>query len=102
MTTQLYYQRIREKKADLANQFPKGFCLVVSVFNLGKNSTADTFCEVRVGDAARLITDETHRLASDDEAAAYYAAQDVQRIRNAQDTLARTRAQFGQIPVRSN
>jgi hypothetical protein len=100
MTTQLYYQRIREKRADLANQFPKGFCLVVSVFSLEKNSTEGTFCEVLVPEAARLMTDGTHRLASEDEAAAYYAAQDVQRIRNAQDTLARTRGQFNQIPVK--
>ena len=43
MTTQLYYAAIREKREALIGQFPQGFCLVVSVYNLDKNSTAGTF-----------------------------------------------------------
>ena len=101
MNTQQYYAAIREKQEALTKQFPKGYCLVVSVLNREKNSTAGTFCEVLVPEAARLITDGTHRTVTDEESSAYYGAQDLQRVRNSQDNLERTRVQFDQIMGKS-
>jgi len=38
MDTTLYYAALREQRETLAKQHPSGFCLVVSVFNLQKQS----------------------------------------------------------------
>jgi hypothetical protein len=94
MDTTLYYAALREQRETLAKQHPSGFCLVVSVFDPQKNSTAGSICEVSVQDAARLTFDGTHRVATDDETCAYRNRQGVERARNRRDDLERTREMF--------
>lgn len=97
MDTQTYYAKIRETREELAKQNPQGFCLVISVANLEKNSTAGTPCEVSLYDAARLMTDGTHRVANEKEADAYRNRQEAERVRIAQENLERARVQFSNI-----
>jgi hypothetical protein len=86
---------IREKRLALQVKFPNGDCVVVSVANELKATTAGHFFEVPVSNAAQLLTDGTHRIASEDEAGDFYKAQDAARARVApMDTLERARARF--------
>lgn len=89
---QTYYQDIRAKRAELTKDFIDGWCMVMSVYNREKNSTAGTLTQVSVERAAQVITDGTHRLASDAEIATYTKAQEEQRAVIAAAELTRARA----------
>lgn len=97
MNTQEYYATLRTKQEDLSIRHPSGFCLVVSVFNAQKQSAPGNLCEVTIADAARLLFEQTHREATEDEAAIYAEKQDAERMRNAPDNVGRMRAQLNQL-----
>ena len=97
MNSQAYYQILRTKREDLAIRHPSGFCLVISVFNAQKQSAPGNLCEVTIADAARLLFEQTHREATEDEAAIYAEKQDAERMRNAPDNVGRMRAQLNQL-----
>ncbi len=101
MDTSLYYAGIRDKREALTRKRPSGFCLVMSVNNLEKNSKAGNVCEVSVQDAARLLTDGTHQLANDEEINAFRDQQAVERARIRKDDLGRTRQMFERAMGRS-
>lgn len=60
--------------ATLAPQFPDGFCMVMSIANRERNSTAGRAVEVTVKQAAKLIVEKTHRLATPDEIEVFRSA----------------------------
>ena len=81
-----YYTAVRQRRAELAGQFPSGDCLVVS---------KGTVTEVPVSLAATLLVAGTHALASKAEQDAFHATMEMNRATTPQvDTLANARAQF--------
>ena len=81
-----YYAAVRQRRAELAGQFPSGDCLVVS---------KGTVTEVPVSLAATLLVAGTHALASKAEQDAFHATMEMNRATTPQvDTLANARAQF--------
>lgn len=97
MDIQKYYQQVRLTREELTKQIPSGFCLVMSVANLEKNSTAGNLCEVTVADAARLLTDGTHRLATPEEVDGHRSAQDKERARISAEAVDNARKQFSAV-----
>ena len=88
MDLRLYYQKIRDKEAEIAEAFP----IVVS------NETADggkpgVLTEVTPGIAARMLVDGAARLATAQEAEAFRAAQ-VEAKREADQAAAAAKVQF--------
>jgi roadblock/LC7 domain-containing protein len=84
-----YYLAIREQRKALALQFPDDSCLVVSAGNV---------CEVTLDIAARLLTEGTHALASEAEACAFRATQEMNRVRSPLvGSLENARAQFAAL-----
>ena len=83
---QTYYADIHKQTQALALRFPSGDCLIAS---------KGCVSEVPVTIAARLIVEGTHALASDEQACAFRATQEMNRATTPQvDTLANARAQF--------
>jgi roadblock/LC7 domain-containing protein len=81
-----YYKEIRQRRAELSGRFPEDACLVVA---------AGCVTEVTLDIAARLLTENTHSLASDDQARAFHATQAMNRTTTPLiDTLANARAQY--------
>ncbi len=78
-----FYQAKNTTKAELFKQNPSGFCLMSSTSSPGRQGLAGRVCEVSIDTAARLITEGTHKLASDTEAAEFRNAQAMARARNA-------------------
>jgi hypothetical protein len=97
MNTETYYAALRQQRETLAPQHPSGFCLVMSLDNSQKNSTPGNLCEVTVADAARLLMDGTHRVATADEFNAYKKQQGVERARIRKNDLDRTRETFESV-----
>src|SRR4051794_32638017 len=90
-----YYATIRAKQTELGPEFPEGCCLVMSVQSLERNSPGGNVCEVSLYDAARLLTDGTHRLATKEETVAFRERNDIMRSRNTHaDLLSAARRQF--------
>jgi len=94
---QKYYQDMREKRAELTKDNDSGFCLVISLYNRDKGSTAGSVCEVSIKDAARVIVDGTHRVATAEEAEAFKQSQESNRAAIAKAELDRARKQFSQL-----
>lgn len=93
-----YFSAIREQRAQLLGQFPGGCCLVVSLIGPGRQGMAGRATEVTVNNAARLIVEGSHVLASDAQATEYREAQAAARARNAPaTTLDEARKQFSAI-----
>ena len=68
-----YYKEIRQRRAQLSGQFPENACLVVA---------AGCVTEVTLDIAARLLTENTHSLASDDQGRAFRETQTAARARS--------------------
>ncbi len=73
MDVRQHNQDIAEALAILTPQYPDGSCLVMSITNRDRNSTAGHVCEVSVAQAAKLTVELTHRIATPDEQAAFKA-----------------------------
>jgi hypothetical protein len=72
-----YYAKIRAKTLELANRFPEGDCIVIA---------GRTAAEVPVPLAAKLLTEGTHSLASNDQVRAFREAQTATHARSAPAT----------------
>jgi hypothetical protein len=84
-----YRQDIREKIAELSPMFPDDCCLMMSLTNRDRNSTAGHVCETNVAQAAKLIVENTHRLASSEEISAFKSCNDNEKKRIEQAELKR-------------
>lgn len=76
---QSYYAAIRQQTETLSKQYPSGACLVVSISTPGSRATAGTVCEVPVELAAKLLTENTHVLASESQIQEFHEAQRMNR-----------------------
>jgi hypothetical protein len=94
MQTTDYFSAIRQQRAALTPQFPDGACLVISIRLAGRPSPAGSICEVNIDNAARLITEGTHRLASKEEIQSFREEQEFKRSPSA-DPLEAARKRFG-------
>ena len=92
MKTETYYTEIKKHLAVLAEQFPQGHCCLTSVANRDKGTVAGNVTEVATDNAARCIAEGTHRLATDDEVAAWHEHQE----RNRQQAQSMTYLRDGQ------
>lgn len=75
MDLRQYFTDKKAKQAELEKKFSDGVVHVTSVFYRERNSTAGATSSATVENAARVITDGTHREATEDEIAAFYARQ---------------------------
>lgn len=71
MDLNIYRAEIRAKYAELQAAFPTGFLHVVSLLNKTHGTTAGKCVEVSIANGARLLVDNTHRLAEESEIAAF-------------------------------
>lgn len=76
---QSYYAAIRQHTENLSKQHPDNAVLVVSVSAPGSRATAGTVCEVPVELAAKLLTENTHVLASESQIEEFHEAQRMNR-----------------------
>jgi hypothetical protein len=67
MDLRQYYKDLRETEAKLEREFPSGEVHVTSLFHRERASTAGSTVSATCRNAARVITDGTHRLANEDE-----------------------------------
>ena len=86
-----YFGKIREQREALAKQFLDGSCLVISVKPVNNGP-----CGVTLDNAARLLVEGTHRIASDAEARAFHESMELKRAAGP-DPLETARRQFGLI-----
>lgn len=89
----VYYQAVRELRESLTQRFGAD-SIVVSVANIAQNSIAGGVAEVTCGNAARVIVDGTHRLATDEEARAFTIRRSADTARHAPDSVSRVQALF--------
>lgn len=94
MNTSTYFADIRVQRTKLESQFSEGACLVVSVSVLGRYTTPGNVCEVTLDNAARLLVEGTHKLASPEESHAFREEQAFKGAPNG-DPLEAARRQFG-------
>ena len=66
-----YYNDLRKVEADLEKRFPEGVVHVTSVFQRERNSTPGCTLSAACRNAARVITDGTHREATPAEIEAF-------------------------------
>jgi hypothetical protein len=79
MKSETYYIEVRKQRARLDEQFPQGHCLLTSVANRDKGTVAGNVTEASTENAARCLAEATHRLATDDEVAAWHEHQERNR-----------------------
>jgi uncharacterized protein YggE len=91
MDARIYYQNIRARREELAARFPRGCCVAVSLPSLSTHATPGAACEVSTQIMARLITEGSHRLATDAETAAFHIEMDAERARRAPNSISRLR-----------
>jgi len=77
-----YFGELRVTEKDLEKKHPNRVVYVTSVKNSMKNSTPGATFSTTPYNAARGITDETHRLATDDEIQAFIDHQERNRVTN--------------------
>lgn len=96
MNNEKYFGILRERRIAVQQAHPEGCCLVVSVENLERNSTAGHICEVPNEQAAQLLTEGTHRLAAKEETAQFRKEHETARLRSTRPAHAMdsVRAQF--------
>jgi hypothetical protein len=93
-----YFKTLRVQREALEAKFPEGCCLVISVDNLNKASTAGHVCEVTTTSAAQLLVDGTHRLVTEAEATKFRQSEALARAQaNPIDSLQSARARFDAI-----
>jgi len=90
---QEYYGDLRAKRAELERKYPSGEVFVTSLFHRERNSTAGAVCSATLYNAARVITDGTHREATKEEIDLFLQHQQDQLRRNTAAEQA-TRKQF--------
>jgi hypothetical protein len=88
-----YYSRVHTNENTLRKSNPDGFCFVIST-KPGNNGP----CEVTVRNAAQLLTDGGFRLATEAEARAFRAGQEMKRTQSpVMEALSAARARFAAL-----
>ncbi len=82
MDLKQYFTDLNEKEAELKSKHADNIVHVTSLFYRERNSTPGTTASANCRNAARVITDGTHREATEDEVAAFYDRQDEELKRN--------------------
>lgn len=77
-----YFGDLRKTEKDLASQHPNRVVFITSIKNSTKNTTPGATFSTTPYNAARGITDETHRLATDEEIQAFLDHQERNRVTN--------------------
>lgn len=80
MNLQEYFQDKRKLMVVLDKDHPDGVVHVTSVFHRERNSTPGATASATVSNAARVITDGTHREATPAEVREFLAHQERQRV----------------------
>lgn len=75
-----YYKDLHRTEAELERRFPDGEVFVTSQYHREKNSKAGRTISSTCYNAARVITDGTHREATDAERESFLALQEKNRI----------------------
>lgn len=75
-----YFGELRKTETRLIDKFPNRVVFVTSVKNSSKNSTAGATYSTTPYNAARGLTDETHRESTTDEIEAFMAHQENNRV----------------------
>jgi hypothetical protein len=75
MDLKQYYLEMRAKAVELAAKHPDGIVHVTSVFYRERNSTPGSTASATCYNAARVLTDGTHREATEGEIEAFYQHQ---------------------------
>ena len=88
-----YYRDLRKKEAELEKEYPDGVVYITSLFHREKNSTPGSTCSARWFNAARAITDQTHRIATREEVQGFLQHQQDELKRNTQSEQ-RNKKQF--------
>lgn len=76
-----YYRDLHKTAAELERKNPERIVHVTSVYNREKNATAGCTLSATPENAARVITDGTHREATKEEVAAFLTLQENNRIK---------------------
>lgn len=79
-----YYRDLHATEAQLEKEFPGGIVYVTSVRHREKNSVAGQTLSASYANAARVITDGTHRLSTPDEVRGFIELQKNNRMKSAQ------------------
>jgi hypothetical protein len=77
-----YYRDLHAIEAKLEDKHPNGVVHVTSVFHRERNSTPGTTLSATCRNAARVITDGTHREATEEEIAGFLDHQQKELRRN--------------------
>lgn len=75
-----YYKDLHQQEAELSRRFPDGEVHVTSVYNRERNSKAGRTVSATCYNAARVITDGTHRESTAAERESFFALQERNRI----------------------
>jgi hypothetical protein len=84
MDSRKYFSEVSLQRKALEQQFPQGFCYIVSIHNLDKGTTAGSISQVSVQLAAKALVDSTHELMEADDVLAYQTAETQRRMAIAQ------------------
>ena len=91
MDLRAYYNDKHAKMAELEKSSPNGAVYVTSLFNRERNSQAGATLSATIENAARVITDGTHRLATQEEVDAFIKMQEKNRAAVARSEQERTK-----------
>jgi hypothetical protein len=97
MNLQNYYREIRERKQELSGLHPDGCCLVISLERKDRAITGGTISEVSLDNAAKILTEGTHRLVTEAEQEAYRVQQAAERERAQMAATTAQRLRFGKL-----
>ena len=84
MDLRAYFGDLHAKEAELEKKFPEGVVHVTSLFHRERNSTPGSTLSATCRNAARVITDGTHREATQEEIDGFMRHQQDQLRRNTQ------------------
>ena len=82
MNLRTYFDDLHSKEAELVRNHPDGVVYVTSLFHREKNSTPGATLSAACRNAARVITDGTHRLATDEEVEKFHQRQEAELRKN--------------------
>jgi hypothetical protein len=82
MDLNAYFTDKRATEAELRREYPKNVVYITSLFHRDRNSTAGATMSASWNNAARVITDGTHRLATEKEVKEFLAHQQEELHKN--------------------
>jgi hypothetical protein len=80
-----YFDDLHKAETALERDHPEGIVFVTSLFHRERNSTPGCTMSASCRNAARVITDGTHREATQEEIKAFFARQDSELRKNVQN-----------------